>query len=120
MRSAIAAQNYFRHGPGFNACNRIQCFRLFGGYQYDFGDDWRHVVNIEKTLPAEPGASYPRCIDGKRRCPPEDCGGAYGYENLLETVRNPSRPEHEQMLDWVGGSFDPETFDIESANRRLR
>jgi hypothetical protein len=89
-------------------------------YQYDFGDDWRHVVTIEKVLPAEPGTSYPRCIDGKRACPPEDCGGAYGYENLLETVRNASHPEYEQMLEWVGGSFDPDAFDIEGANRRLR
>jgi hypothetical protein len=112
---------------GWSNCH-LYAFELDGE---EYGDDpdlldarslklGRIVVTIEKVLPAEPGTSYPRCIDGKRACPPEDCGGAYGYENLLETVRNASHPEYEQMLEWVGGSFDPDAFDIEGANRRLR
>ena len=58
-------------------------------YQYDFGDDWEHVVELEKALPPEPKAKYPRCIEGKRACPPDDCGGASGYE---EFSRSHSRP----------------------------
>ncbi|MGA2033973.1 MAG: plasmid pRiA4b ORF-3 family protein [Thermoguttaceae bacterium] len=89
-------------------------------YQYDFGDDWQHVVKIEKTLAAEAKVKYPRCIAGERACPPEDCGGPFGYENLLDVIRDPDHAEHEEMLEWVGGNFDPEAFDIERVNQRLR
>ena len=88
-------------------------------YQYDFGDDWEHVIKIEKTMPAEPKTKYPRCIDGKRACPPEDCGGAYGYETLLETIQDRNHDEHAEMLEWVGGKFDPEKFSAKRVNRGL-
>lgn len=88
-------------------------------YVYDFGDSWEHVILVEKILPLEKGARYPACIAGKRSCPPEDCGGAPGYENLLEILKDPSHPEHEEMFDWLPGDFDSEKFDIESVNRRL-
>jgi len=89
-------------------------------YQYDFGDDWEHVVEIEKALPSEPKAKYPRCIEGKRACPPDDCGGAYGYESFLEAIRDVNHAEHEEMLEWVGGKFDPEAFDMTRVNRQLQ
>ena len=89
-------------------------------YLYDFGDDWEHVVKIEKALPPEPKAKYPRCIAGKRACPPEDCGGAYGYETLLETIQNPNHKEHAEMLEWVGGKFDPKAFDRARVNREMQ
>lgn len=89
-------------------------------YEYDFGDSWEHEIVLEKILPAEPGVTYPVCTDGKRACPPEDCGGVWGYENLLEVIQDPKHPEHEDMLEWIGGSFDPEAFDVEGANRALR
>ena len=63
-------------------------------YQYDFGDDWQDDVLIEKVFPAEEGIKYPRCIKGRRACPPEDCGGVPGYLDLLEVAANPSHPEH--------------------------
>jgi len=89
-------------------------------YIYDFGDYWQHKILIEKILPLEPDIQYPICIKGKRTCPPEDCGGAGGYEEFIETIQDPDHPEHDEMLEWAGGSFDPEAFDIEEINRELR
>jgi Plasmid pRiA4b ORF-3-like protein len=89
-------------------------------YEYDFGDGWEHVVLLEKVLPPEQGVDYPRCTAGKRACPPEDVGGVWGYESFLETIRDPSHPEHDDMLEWAGGEFDPEQFDLNAANEALR
>ncbi len=89
-------------------------------YTYDFGDNWDHVIQIEKVLPAEAGVHYPRCIAGKRACPPEDCGGAWGYGDFLEAIQHPDHPEHEHMVEWAGGEFDPEAFDIEAVNEQMR
>jgi hypothetical protein len=88
-------------------------------YEYDFGDNWEHVLEVEKILPPEPGAQYPVCLAGKRAGPPEDCGGVWGYADFLEAIRDPEHPEHEEMREWVGGEFDPEAFDREAINREL-
>jgi hypothetical protein len=87
-----------------------QGFKKFT-YLYDFGDNWDHVIQVEKVLDAEAGVRYPRCIAGKRACPPEDCGGPWGYGDFLEAIQNPEHPDHEDILDWIGGEFDPEAFD---------
>ena len=79
-------------------------------YTYDFGDDWQHSVTLERILPRDPNVDYPRCLSGERACPPEDCGGVYGYEGFLEAIQDPQHAEHHAMLEWVGGSFDPEHF----------
>lgn len=79
-------------------------------YTYDFGDDWEHEVQLEKILPIERGMVVPRCTAGRRACPPEDCGGVYGYENLLEVLADPKHEEYEELQQWVGGPFDPEAF----------
>jgi hypothetical protein len=89
-------------------------------YVYDMGDNWEHEIQIEKVLPAEAGVRYPRCIAGKRACPPEDCGGAWGYGDLLGAIENPRQERHAELLDWIGGEFDPEAFDIEAVNKELR
>ena len=89
-------------------------------YEYDFGDDWMHNIVVEKVLPPEPGVHYPVCLKGKGACPPEDCGGIYGYYGLLEALQNPDHPEHDEMLEWVGGEFDPEAFDLDGINQALR
>ncbi len=68
---------------------------------------------MEKILPRETGVIYPRCVDGKRACPPEDCGGIGGYAEFLEAIGDPANERHEDMLDWVGGSFDPEYFNAD-------
>jgi hypothetical protein len=68
-------------------------------YEYDFGDSWEHIILLEKILPPVSGVDYPVCLKGKRACPPEDCGGIWGYESLLETIQNPAHPEYEEMLE---------------------
>lgn len=80
-------------------------------YDYDFGDGWEHDLLLEELTPRQAKTKYPRCLAGSRACPPEDCGGPGGYAQLLETLANPSDPEHESMLEWLGGPFDPEAFD---------
>jgi len=77
-------------------------------YDYDFGDDWQHVLVVEKTFPPEEGVRYPVCLTGVRACPPEDVGGLPGYENFLEAMRDPRHPEYQEFLDWIGRTFDPE------------
>ena len=89
-------------------------------YEYDFGDSWEHVVQLEKLLPSEPGKPIAVCTGGKRAAPPEDCGGVWGYAELLEVIRDPGHEEHEDRLDWLGGEFDPEHIDIDAINKQLR
>ncbi len=89
------------------------------GYTYDFGDDWEHTVSIEKTLPAAQGASYPACVAGKRACPPEDCGGPWGYLEMLDILADPDHPERAERLEWLDEEFDPEEFSVEEVNARL-
>ena len=89
-------------------------------YEYDFGDSWEHELLVEKILPPEPGVHYPVCLKGKRACPPEDVGGVWGYPDFLEAIQNPDHPEHEDMLEWIGGEFDPEAFDLDEVNEALR
>jgi hypothetical protein len=89
-------------------------------YEYDFGDSWDHTLLVEKILPPQEGVRSPLCLKGKRACPPEDVGGVWGYENFLEAIRNPDHDEHEEYLTWIGGKFDPEAFELEEVNTRLR
>jgi Plasmid pRiA4b ORF-3-like protein len=86
---------------------------------YGFGDSWEHRIAVEKRLAVEPGRAYPACLAGERHGPPEDCGGIPGFYNLLETIGDPEHEEHEELLDWVGGSFDPDAFSVDEINRRL-
>ncbi|MBA2432718.1 MAG: plasmid pRiA4b ORF-3 family protein [Chthoniobacterales bacterium] len=88
-------------------------------YIYDFGDDWEHAIFIEKRVPAVEGQAYPVCIAGKRNCPPEDCGGVGGYDELLAILADPSHPEHAERTDWIDEEFDPNEFDLELANTLL-
>ncbi|MFI5092033.1 MAG: plasmid pRiA4b ORF-3 family protein [Candidatus Acidiferrales bacterium] len=89
-------------------------------YLYDFGDNWEHVLVVEKTLSLREGARYPVCLAGARACPPEDVGGIPGYEDFLEAVKNPDHPEYDEYIEWIGGNFDPEAFDVDEVNQRLR
>jgi hypothetical protein len=89
-------------------------------YEYDFGDSWTHVVLLEQVREPAPGLRYPRCTAGKRACPPEDCGGVWGYADFLAAVADPEHPEHDDMIEWAGGEFDPELFDPDEVNAELR
>lgn len=87
-------------------------------YEYDFGDGWTHKVVVEEIKPADSGSKrYPLVTGGKRACPPEDCGGVFGYGDLLQVLADPKHPEHEEMKEWCDGDFDPEAFDMQQANR---
>ena len=85
-------------------------------YIYDFGDNWEHIIKLEKIFPRDKNIDYPICIAGKRACPPEDCGGIWGYENFLEIINDPDNEEYEDMIEWVGGEFDPEHFDVKEVS----
>jgi hypothetical protein len=89
-------------------------------YEYDFGDGWEHSIVIEKILPRKKNTYYPICIDGKRSCPPEDCGGTFGYENLITIINNPEHEEYDEMMEWLGDYFDPKEFNIDEVNEFLR
>jgi len=89
-------------------------------YEYDFGDNWEHDVLLEKILPAEANITYPRCIKGKRACPPEDVGGIWGYDDYVAAITDPTHPRHEDMIEWRGDDFDPAAFDLAEINEALR
>ena len=79
-------------------------------YEYDFGDSWQHKILLESIHLAKNRARYPKCIDGQRACPPEDCGGIWGYQNIIEILADRKHPEYEETREWVG-RYDPERFD---------
>ncbi len=80
-------------------------------YEYDFGDSWTHTIKLEKILPAVIGEKYPKCIAGKMACPPEDCGGVWGYYHYLSVLKDPKHEDYEEMSEWMDEDFDPEKFD---------
>ncbi|HEU5149603.1 MAG TPA: DUF6398 domain-containing protein [Iamia sp.] len=89
-------------------------------YTYDFGDGWEHTIEVEATASDGADVDLPRCTGGRRAGPPEDVGGAWGYGHLLEVLADPTHPEHDDQLEWLGGPFDPERFDAQEITRRLR
>ncbi len=88
-------------------------------YIYDYGDNWRHNLVVEAIGEPVPGQYYPVCLEGERACPPEDCGAIWGYYRMLESLRDPDHEEHASYLDWLGGHFDSDHFDLESRNAVL-
>ncbi len=88
-------------------------------YRYDFGDDWEHTVLIEKILPYDKNQKYPFCIKGKRNCPPEDVGGVWRYQDMLQIIQDKENKEYNEWIDWLGDDFDPEEFNMEEINCRL-
>lgn len=88
-------------------------------YEYDFGDGWCHEVLFEGFPPADPKTKYPLCLEGERACPPEDCGGPWGYSEYLVAIADPQHEQHEEMLQWRGPS-GPEAFDAKKATKEMR
>ena len=88
-------------------------------YVYDFGDNWGHLVTIEKEMRTCTGVVYPRCVAGRNACPPEDCGGPWGYAEMLRTLAGRRNARRLELIDWLGGPFDPKHFALEEANDRL-
>ena len=89
-------------------------------YEYDFGDGWRHEISFEGRPLAESKGRYPACLDGEGACPPEDVGGVWGYGDFLESIADPDHEEHDELLQWAGGHFDPEAFSPAAATRRMK
>jgi len=88
-------------------------------YWYDFGDDWWHTIAIETRLPPDPAAPRAVLVAGEGACPPEDCGGVYGYANLLDVLKDPEHEDHEEMIEWLGDDFDPNRFDLPTHAQRV-
>jgi hypothetical protein len=89
-------------------------------FDYDFGDGWQHDVLVEAVFPLEPGVAYPVCLAGSRACPPEDCGGPWGYAELVEALADPSHPDHNDLKEWALPDFDPARFDLEATNEAMK
>lgn len=88
-------------------------------YVYDYGDDWRHKVKVEKIVALDAPIDTGVCIGGENACPPEDVGGPPGYEEFLAALADPKHPEHRDLKEWIGGSFDPVAFSVDDVNVRL-
>ncbi len=86
-------------------------------YLYDFGDSWSHVLYVENINHQK--LLNPICTDGKRACPPDDCGGVWGYADMLDILKNPSHPEYEEYMEWLPEGFNPASFSPESVNKEL-
>jgi Plasmid pRiA4b ORF-3-like protein len=88
-------------------------------YEYDFGDSWRHEVVVESMDPVPAILKFAVCVDGQRACPPEDCGGTGGYQDLVEAIGDSDHEEEAAYVEWAG-VFDPELFDLAITNAALQ
>ena len=82
-------------------------------YLYDFGDGWEHTIKVERVAEAVPGVAYPVLLDAKGRCPPEDVGGPWGYDEFLEALADPDHEDHADTKTWAGRNYDPKVVDVE-------
>jgi hypothetical protein len=91
-------------------------------YLYDFGDSWEHEIVVSDIIPAgdeERDLAKPRCLGGERAGPPEDVGGVWGYERMLEIAKDPGHEEYKEIHEWIG-NIDPEYIDIAGINANLK
>ncbi|MEX2141224.1 MAG: plasmid pRiA4b ORF-3 family protein [Pirellulales bacterium] len=96
---------------------RSRKFRF--AYEYDFGDGWMHEIVVERRAAPQKGVKYPSCLGGERACPPEDCGGPWGYMDLLAAIADPEHERHDEYMEWCG-SLDPDAFDCQKTTLALR
>jgi len=94
--------------------------RFSFSYEYDFGDSWEHEIRFEGACEPTAASKCPVCIEGERACPPEDCGGVWGYADLLEAINDKKHERHDELLEWLGESFDPDAFDSHEATERMK
>lgn len=93
--------------------------KLKFGYVYDFGDNWEHMLTVEKILD-DKGTLVPVCLGGERASPPEDCGSIPGYYELMRIKKNKKHPEYkERIVEWLGEDFDFEKFNLNEVNKEL-
>lgn len=109
-----------KHEQNYELCDLLKREKDSCLYEYDFGDGWLHKIILEKLLPIDTSSKLVECIKGKRRaCPPEDSGGIWGYERMIETINDASHSECQEVLAWLGESFDPEYFNLDEINQAL-
>ena len=89
-------------------------------YTYDFGDTWEHEIIFEQIIDVDTRKQIPCCIGGKLNCPPEDCGGTYGYANLLHILSHPRHREYRETREWLVSKFDPLHFSMAAKNKLLK
>ena len=89
-------------------------------FEYDFGDSWEHDVVIEDLTWSSFGLKFGVCLDGENACPPDNVGGAWGYTEFLKAVADPEHEEHDRMIEWAAGPFDPTKFDVANANALMQ
>ncbi len=99
-------------------CDVIGSSKEFS-YTYDFGDDWRHKVEVTAELEHDPRINYPICIGGENACPPEDCGGIHGFHKLKKVLRGKDSEEKDNIIEWLGGFYDPTSFDPNFVNKHM-
>ena len=104
----------------FKLCDLIKKEKDVVLYEYDFGDSWIHKITLEKVLKPDPTLTYPLCIKGKKACPPEDCGGIWGYYNMLNVIADETNEDYEEYAEWLGDGFDPEYFSVSEVNEELQ
>jgi hypothetical protein len=127
--AAMDGTSYLEPDPDFPSDDRnertaklsslVKHIKDYFWYDFDFADGWRHRVTLENIFTSEEDA-FPRCVAGKRNCPPEDCGGPYGYRDLLEAVANPLHDRHKEFIDKLPENFDPEEFNLAETNEYMR
>ena len=89
-------------------------------YEYDFGDSWEHEIKLERAEPFDLARPVPVCLAGARAGPPEDCGGIWGYSDILYKLKHPDTEDTAELREWLGEAFDPAAFDLAAINRNLR
>jgi hypothetical protein len=115
---------YLQEGPDDASGGTLLDIFANGGrkaftYMYDFGDSWDHSIKVEAVAEAAPDRGYPRLIAAKRACPPEDVGGPWGYAEFLEAIGDPKHERHDELVEWHGPGFDPNTVDETTIHTRL-
>lgn len=106
------------HKVKVNSILRMEAEKI--KYEYDFGDGWMHEVLLEKVFPLDFPSQIPCCVTGRGNCPPEDCGGIWGFEGIKAILSNPKHDQYDETLEWVGGPFDPSYFNKDEINERLK
>ncbi|HRH02959.1 MAG TPA: plasmid pRiA4b ORF-3 family protein [Bacteroidia bacterium] len=88
-------------------------------YEYDFGDGWMHTITLARIIKSDVYGKTPIVVNGAMACPPEDCGGIPGYENLKDVMKNPKHPEYKEFVQWLGKAFDPQLFNLQMVNKEM-
>lgn len=89
-------------------------------YDYRFAEGWHVDLRVEKTLAAEKGGAYPKCVAGARAGPPEDCGGIEAYKDMLYCLKHPGTDFGREWRKWLGPDYDPERCDLAAINKALK